>query len=76
MENNYEKRIMKSNTFENTQFEDQESGCKNCKKSKKGCRMCKKSKKKFGWLFFWSIYIIIFAIFGHIQFFKFVMSFF
>jgi hypothetical protein len=43
-------------------------GCKKCnEKKKKGCKLCKKIQSKVNWLFFWTIYILIFTIWGHIE---------
>ena len=43
---------------------------------KKDCKFCQKSKIKFSWLFFWCIYLLIFIVWGHIELFKLLKSWF
>jgi hypothetical protein len=77
MEYNYEKEIMKFESVDVNYVEKQKPGCKSCKqKQKKGCKMCKESRNKFNWLLFWSIYIMIFAVWGHIELIKLFKKFF
>jgi hypothetical protein len=65
---------MKSNAVDVDHIEKQVSGCKTCKQKKKKCRTCKSSKIKINWMLFLSFYFLIFIIWGHIEFIKFLRS--
>lgn len=72
MDNNTQNLSLNKEAIDaNFQELTEKKGCKKCgEKKKKGCKMCNKTKSKFGWLIFWSIYLLIFIIWGHIELFK------
>ena len=78
MDNNTQNLEIKKETLEYLDAEIKQTQNKNCKKcgkkKKKGCKMCNKSKNKFGWLIFWSLYLLIFIIWGHIELFKLIRT--